>query len=270
MKGRHWERPNIWISQWRQYKSGKREYNRRKVTSHEYSGLPYEKSWFEKVDSEQYYISEKLVSDFSADLNFVKGKGDTAVAVINDYMRKIRAEIVSQTFEKINGLYMEAIYNADEDKDIPLTADDYRMLNEIKMRVFSDINASIVKLNDEVLHDYFNGADSITLLEKIKSRAELVFKTAMSSSYNLIKANRYRIIERIEGKKGLYRWVNPMDDKTTPICRELVYKTADGVTMDELINLVREVAEKYNKGFWHAGNPLYPHFNCRSTIKKVY
>ncbi|MEM2174823.1 MAG: hypothetical protein QXI58_04290 [Candidatus Micrarchaeia archaeon] len=65
MKGRRWERANIWIAQWRQYKAGKRIYDRHKITSHEYTGSPFHKdmTWYNKAYSEQFEITTSIVDD---------------------------------------------------------------------------------------------------------------------------------------------------------------------------------------------------------------
>jgi hypothetical protein len=65
---------------------------------------------------------------------------------------------------------------------------------------------------------------------------------------------------------GVFKWVNPMDKRTSAICRKIVARTHGGVSLDQLKMIVREEADK---GWYKARSPLLPHPQCRSTFVLV-
>ncbi|MEM3260144.1 MAG: hypothetical protein QW533_07155 [Thermoplasmata archaeon] len=280
MKGRRWERANIWIAQWRQYKAGKRIYDRHKITSHEYTGSPFHKdmTWYNKAYSEQFEITTSIVDDIIEKLDKVKPPDErTMSAYFWGYVKKIEAEVFRQVIEKTREMFMSARENAMDEMEVsvPFTAAEDNLLRQITADIFTNVNDSMRAVYDTARMRFINTMnlppderrlEIEAIIDAIISRATTTFRINMASYYNTIKNEYYKIAEQL-GEKHLYIWVNPMDDRTTPICREIVERSAKGLTIDEMKALIREVAMKYNSKTDLDKTPFYPHFGCRSTLK---
>jgi hypothetical protein len=94
-------------------------------------------------------------------------------------------------------------------------------------------------------------------------QAEVIARTESQAVHNKMREYSYKKIDP-EGKFK-YKWINPLDDRTTDICRHLVSRTTGGVTLDTLKNLVEDESKK--AGF--EPREFTPHINCRSTFVRL-
>lgn len=101
--------------------------------------------------------------------------------------------------------------------------------------------------------------------EEEESSLRRIARTETSKVSHLARMNSYEQID--ENGKGLYRWIGPSDDRTTPTCKELKARTNKGVPLIELQNLIKEVSAKYDPDFVADG--MTPHFQCRHTFVRI-
>lgn len=97
-----------------------------------------------------------------------------------------------------------------------------------------------------------------------EQQAERITRTEMHEVESKTREISYKLADP-EGK-ALYKWINPLDTRTTPICRELVERTKNGVPLERLKELIKEVANKYGS----EAREFTPHIGCRSVFIRVF
>ncbi len=95
-------------------------------------------------------------------------------------------------------------------------------------------------------------------------QAGQIARTETQALSNKIREWAYKKVDP-EGQLK-YKWLNPLDHRTTDICRNLVMKTNEGVDLDTLKKLIEE--ESIKGGF--KPREFTPHINCRSTFVRVF
>jgi len=120
-------------------------------------------------------------------------------------------------------------------------------------------------INEVVLE---RGADWYHLSKRINEelgvgirRARTIARTELANMYNNLLEWNYRKAESILGEMK-YKWVNPLDSRTTECCRRIVERTKNGVSLEELKEIIREESERYFPGFYREDRPFLPHYNC--------
>lgn len=121
--------------------------------------------------------------------------------------------------------------------------------------------------------DYYSKFDWDNLNESIKIKLMNIGVTKEDLDRTEVQAQqnefRERMYEKMEGSENFkYRWINPMDDRTTDICRAIVHRTDNGVTMEKLKEIVKQESRKEDFDLYK-DKPFTPHFNCRSTFVRV-
>ena len=138
-----------------------------------------------------------------------------------------------------------------------LTKRETAQLNKLLEREFAQPYVSLNRITEKITKE----------LGLTKGRARLIGRTEMSAVLN--KAREMDYEERDPKGEFKYKWLNPLDDRTTPQCREITQRTKNGVTMEKLKAIVKEVAEKYaGKGFKYT-REFVPHISCRSSYTRV-
>ena len=68
--------------------------------------------------------------------------------------------------------------------------------------------------------------------------------------------------------KAKYRWQGPTDRRTSAICAEIKKRTKNGVPLERLKEIIREVARKHNPKW----EPMewVPHPNCRHVAQRLF
>ncbi len=94
-------------------------------------------------------------------------------------------------------------------------------------------------------------------------RAETIARTETQALKNTMREWSYNKVDPKE--EWRYKWINPMDSRTSDICSNLVAKTRHGVTLKKLRELVKAEAES------HGLKPREwtPHPNCRSVFVAI-
>lgn len=93
--------------------------------------------------------------------------------------------------------------------------------------------------------------------------AETIARTETQALKNTMREWSFKKVDPKEEMK--YKWINPMDHRTTDICSNIVAKTRGGVTLKKLRQLIKTEAQSH--GF--KSREWTPHINCRSTFVRV-
>lgn len=105
--------------------------------------------------------------------------------------------------------------------------------------------------------------DIMSRAEVRRSDAERIVGTEVQNLQNKMKEMAFREADPEGNFK--YRWVNPVDERTTDVCRRIVARTARGVVIEELKEIIQEEGKR--GGF--EPREFTPHVNCRSSLQVV-
>jgi len=94
-------------------------------------------------------------------------------------------------------------------------------------------------------------------------QAETIARTEIQALQNKAREWSYKKVDPQE--KFKYKWINPLDNRTTEICKKLVARTRNGVSLDTLKKMIAE--ESKLAGF--EPREFTPHIGCRSTFVKI-
>lgn len=142
---------------------------------------------------------------------------------------------------------------------------------QIEGEIRNAINDSIIRLgNGRVRIDYRDLVDKMeNVIGLAYTSAERLARSELHGVYNSALAEGYKYASESFGLKLRYKWWNPMDRRTSEICREIINRVGNGVnSIHELENIVEDVSNKYlGKYGWHYRRGSFlPHPNCRSRV----
>ena len=105
------------------------------------------------------------------------------------------------------------------------------------------------------------------IIEEKKSDLYRIARTETQHVSNIARENSFMKVKDYD--KILFKWINPNDYRTTDICKEIMERTKDGVTLEELKKIVNEVSIKHNGAGW-TPRDFTGHINCRSTFSRYF
>lgn len=97
------------------------------------------------------------------------------------------------------------------------------------------------------------------------------------TTHSVLNVAREEAYERMEGAEAFeYTWLNPLDHRTTDVCRDIIAEVDErggSVTLPTLKQILRTTAQEY-EDTREGGTPervdnWTPHYNCRSTFGRV-
>lgn len=94
-----------------------------------------------------------------------------------------------------------------------------------------------------------------------KEESERIVRTEIQSLQN--KAREEAFIQSDPEENKLFKWSNPLDNRTSEICRKIVDITSDGVPLSELKSIIKEIGGEQSREWT-------PHVNCRSTMVRHF
>jgi len=191
----------------------------------------------------------------SEDVNITQKEEDLLAKFLEKEIEEIeKQENANLIFKQKPSFLIEAMKQVLWDKVYEgFTKRKSREINNILLRGAAE-NWSEKRLMDELVRKF--GMD--------EAQAEGIVRTEMHELKSKAREIAYKMADP-EGE-AKYKWINPLDSRTTKVCKELVERTKNGVTLDRLKELVKEVASKY--GF--KAREFTPHPNCRSTFIRVF
>ena len=137
-------------------------------------------------------------------------------------------------------------------------------LGRLKARVIGQVWKSAGKWESE-LKMSLPTATAQTIRQVLVAKEKEVRDAATTAARTVLAAvyNDYSMWLLSKGGAMKFRWVNPMDKRTSVVCNELVRATYGGVSYERLKELVRLKADPE---WYRARSPWLPHPNCRSTV----
>ncbi len=100
------------------------------------------------------------------------------------------------------------------------------------------------------------------------AHAEVIARTETSSVVNSSRELGWRKMEQERGEQFLYKWDVAHDSRTSDICLDIEQRVGDGVLLDELKQIIKEVSQEYIPGFTGYEH-LVAHYNERSVPVRV-
>ena len=96
-------------------------------------------------------------------------------------------------------------------------------------------------------------------------QAERIARTETQALQNAVREWSYKKVDPDE--KFLYRWLNPLDHRTSDVCKNIVGRSSRGVKLDELRSIVKEESIK---GGFDGSREWTPHISCRSSWSRHF
>lgn len=97
----------------------------------------------------------------------------------------------------------------------------------------------------------------------IESRAELIARNETHHITNTARERAYTTLGKVARREMLFRWIGPMDFRTTTYCRTIHRRTNRGVKLDRLKQIISEEADPK---WYNPQRPFSPHANCRHIL----
>lgn len=215
--------------------------------------------------------------------NKLKYSDDTLKEIVNKFLKKLNTMLKIQLgfasreeFEMLR----DHVFNVYGIQTSPRTLERDLIRHGVN-KIMNLAQDSLVKLEHEQiekitdfidkgqpdLHEFLNNLVDVSV-----DRAETISRTLLGSLANDALGKQLELVSRRLGydeNTAKYRWRNPLDHRTTKACKEIVDRTKNGVTMNEMKSIIKEESQKYFKDFYKADNPLFPHFQCRSVIELI-
>lgn len=195
------------------------------------------------------------------------GKGESIKSSIQNSLQK---EIFLKTLEDIE---------KDEGVNIVLKKDLSDYLSELNNTLFTAKFADMSKRMSEIikkiiLDGFTNNVDPVVIRDTIARRAriskedaERIVRTEIQALQNKAKELIFRETDP-EGK-NLYKRVGPEDFRLCKACKKAIERTKKGVTLDEMLKIVKEVAkEEFGSDAYVREHTLHP--NDRCTFIRVF
>ncbi len=141
-------------------------------------------------------------------------------------------------------------------------------------RKFGDMSKSISdRIKDYMLKALRNGYPISRITNYIKrnaegmdtGQAERIARTETQALQNAVREWSYKKVDPDE--KFLYRWLNPLDHRTSDVCKNIVGRSSRGVKLDELRSIVKEESIK---GGFDGSREWTPHISCRSSWSRHF
>lgn len=136
---------------------------------------------------------------------------------------------------------------------------------------YEGLNKSVSnKINEKILKGISERTSQKDLINQIKSigvgqdQADLIVRTESNVLKN--KAREFNFDKAEGSSKFRYKWLGPKDNRTSDISKEIVKKSAKGLTLKGLKNLVRKTSEKH--GF-KPDRDWFSHPNQRHSFVRV-
>jgi hypothetical protein len=147
-------------------------------------------------------------------------------------------------------------------------------LSALKDGIYSRKFEGLSKQQSNLIKDYLISAvehripysdmvDQVKLLADLDdAQAESIVRTETHELRMKLRQVAYE--ERLP-EDAKYKWIGPSDDRTSPVCKDIVDATRNGVTLPELQGIIKEKADKYGL----KARDFTPHPNCRHVYVRA-
>ncbi len=276
-KGRIGIKPDV-SPQWRARREGYArlgdKYRMRRLRDRaDMSGLPNVRSYRGKYSKATKFpksnVAQRFAERIRADMPKFKTTGFSMQAPY--IAQRFAAELESSTIASISEEMDKAlaIIRSRAEKQlgegVEVTRAEQDYLRALKAHVIRQVQNSAVKWRAELVESLPKVKPEEVwhhLVDKefeVKNDATAAARSLLGDVYNSYMA--WLVGRKAAG--GLFKWVNPMDKRTSDICRKIVARTRGGVSMTEMKLIVSQEADK---SWFKTLSPLLPHPLCRSTF----
>lgn len=203
-------------------------------------------------------------------LSEVKRRGKRLAEQLAKRLRVTSKELVKRVYE-------QAVEEVEKDLNlnIPFEAKDQAVIEELQLnpemteafeRVKDYLNEHTL---DAVKRGYERGASipkiARELKEVVSGTEKQLQMVARTEAQNVNTRARLVSYSKFDDGSFKYKWVNPLDSRTTKHCKRIVERTRNGVPMNELQRIIREEAADT----FLESRPFSPHIGCRSNFVRV-
>lgn len=219
---------------------------------------------------------EKLLKRFDAKTVPSKEELDKK---ISETIKEFDSVVKTKSSKKLKAIYIKAMNDLGKELGRTFTLNDVdkNVIEALKREpVYQEAFANVSKRLSEklktVIVDAYSqpgGLSMSKLVDEMRNEAEDVeanLKTIARTETSKISVASRKVQYEKTGDVYKYYHIGPNDERTTPQSKEIVELTKDGVTWDQYVNIVQEVAKKYIPNW--VVNPVAPisHPNTRHTF----
>lgn len=244
-----------------------------------------------KVSKDRDLIESKLSKDLKKELDGLikslkfgnKNKKDLK-SKIDSLSKKFVKDLKSKASKDLKKIYIETVDKVEKELDRNFTFGevDENAVEAIKdSKVFSETFEGVGKettnrLNN-VISEAFKDPKKFTigsLIKELKEQAELsegrLALIARTETTKISNAARIISYQKADEKGDFkFKWLGPDDARTTKTCKAIKKRTINGVSMDELLKIMKEESKKDFPEFEVTKNSPIPHYACRHLIVRV-
>lgn len=157
-----------------------------------------------------------------------------------------KRSLTAQSENNLNSIFGSNVFT---ESYAGLSDDLSKSFNEILAKSFSEPNKfSLADITSEMRKQ---------ALDISQTRLNTIARTEVHNVALLAREEAYETIN----PDVKVKWLNPVDSRTTPICKKIVERTKNGVTLEELRKIIKEEADPKT---YRADRPYSPHVSCRS------
>lgn len=192
---------------------------------------------------------------------------------------KLKSRLQKLTATEIKSVYKDAIAQVEKETKLDIgfgEVDENAVEVVTKSKIFRDAfdhydkairNDVMESMKASIRKNLTLGEIVDELKKTIEAREGSLMRIARTESQNvqtLARNNSYNKVDK-EGKFR-YKWIGPDDWRTTKYCKKIQKRTANGVTMKQLKEIIQAEADPRTFG---SSRPFTPHINCRHTFVRV-
>ncbi len=198
---------------------------------------------------------------------------------ISETVKEFDSVVKTKSAKKLKAIYLKAMNDLGKELGRTFTLNDIdkNIIEALKrepvyQQAFANVSQRLSdKLKDVVIEAYAQpGGISINqIVDDMRDEAEDVeanLRTIARTETSKISAASRRVQYEKTGEPYKYFHIGPNDDRTTPQSREIVERTQNGVSWDEYVDIVQEVAKKYIPNWVVNKDAPISHPNTRHTF----
>lgn len=172
----------------------------------------------------------------------------------------LRQHKITPYLTSTDNLIIEEFANSD------LLWQSYANMNEALSRKINSILAS--NFNKDVFNPWEARRELLKDIPKLtKSRASMILRTENNNIRSIATENTYRTINPENDWK--YIMFGPTDSRNAPSTIEVKRRQGNGMSLDDLKDLIRDVAMEYNPKSYSPSRPWQIHIQSRQVLHKV-
>lgn len=242
------------------------------------SPMPVKKSFEEKYYDKNLPMFEEILIEKQN-----QEEREEAETKLNIDLKEELSQLTDQFVEAIKGdteSHIRKVYNTsikelekELDQNIEITQIDENTIQSIKRsKVFVDAFEGIRKDMEARIVEILKTPDQ-NIIPKIKEQMALaegrLQKIAGTETIKIINAARKNGYAKVDDGSFRFVWDGPNDKVTTKTCLSIKRRSQEGVTMDELIQIIQEESNKEFPEWTVNKEAPAGHYECRHIVTKL-